>query len=127
MCIGVRMVLQDHTAATTFALFECQQSSTSSCLENIVNALAAQTGAFEISLCANFSCDRLAVMLGDESQRLLAHFLDRNGVFSKILLQTNKNDRNTSAQSLSFLNPLCEQQVSLELPSPSAAGLIPCA
>lgn len=46
MCIGVRMVLQDHTAATTLALFESQQSSTSSCLENIVDALAAQTGAF---------------------------------------------------------------------------------
>lgn len=48
-------------------------------------------------------------MLGDKSQRLLAHFLNRNGVFSEILLQTNKNDGNTSAQSLSFLNPLCEQ------------------
>ena len=37
---------QHHTAAATLALFECQQGRTGGSLEYIVNAFAAQTGAF---------------------------------------------------------------------------------
>jgi hypothetical protein len=98
--------LQHDTAATALTLFESQQSSTGSRLENIVDTLATQAGAFQISLCANFSRDRLSIVFRDESHRLLAHFLNRNGVFSKILLQANENDGNAGAQSLSFFNPL---------------------
>jgi hypothetical protein len=108
ICVGLCAAgsLQHDTAAAALTLFEGQQSSTSSRFENIVDTLAAQAGAFQISLCANFSRDRLSIVFRDESHRLLAHFLNRNGVFSKILLQPNEDDRNTSAQSLSFFNPL---------------------
>jgi hypothetical protein len=65
MRVGLRTAgpLQHDTATAALALFESQQSGTSSRLKNIVDALAAQTGAFQISLCANFSRDSLSIML----------------------------------------------------------------
>lgn len=130
MCVVMRMTgsLQHDAAATTLTLFESQQSSTSSRLKNIIDALAAQTGAFQISLCANFSCNSLAIVFGDKSHRLLAHFLNRDGVLSKIFLQANEDNGYASAQSLGFLNPLHQQQVSLKIPPLSAVrDLIPYA
>jgi hypothetical protein len=88
--------LQDNTAATTLGLFKCQECCSSRSFEYVVNALAAQTRAFEISLGIDLSGSHLAVMWCHESKRLFPHLLNRNRVFSKILLEAHEDNGNAS-------------------------------
>jgi hypothetical protein len=124
-------VLQHNAATAALALLKGQQSSTSGSLKYVVDAFAAQAGAFKISLRANFPSNCLSIMFRHKTHRLLAHFLDRDGVLSKIFLKTNENNGNAGAQAGGFLNPLHEKHVSfpgfITKRIPHAEGAVPCA
>lgn len=92
-----RSRLQHDTAATALTLLKGQEGGASGSLKDIIDALAAQARTFQIPLGVNLAADSLAVVLGNESQRLLAHLLDRDRVFSEVLLQTDEDNRDTAA------------------------------
>lgn len=104
--IQLYTILQNDTAAGVFPLLKCEEGSSGSRFEHIVDALPAQTRAFEISLGSDLSSDALAVVCSDESQRLFAHLLDGDRVIAQIFLQSNKDDGYTFAKASSFLDPL---------------------
>lgn len=97
---------QHNAAAASLSLLKGQESGTSSSLEHIVDALAAQAGALQIPLGADVSCNSLTFVLGNESHRLLSHVLDGDRIFSKVLLQADEDDGNAGAQSGGLLDPL---------------------
>jgi hypothetical protein len=113
---GVDGASQNDTAATSLALFKGQKSRTGRGLEYIVDAFSAQAGAFQISLGANIPGNGLALVFGDESHRLLAHLLDRDGVFAQILLQADEDDGDAGAQSGGLFDPLLNKRSVSDVP-----------
>lgn len=91
------MPLEHNTAPAALALLKLQQRCPRGRLEHIVDALAAQAGAFEVALGANLAGSALSIVCGDEALRLAAHFFDRDGVFAEILLEADEDDGDAGA------------------------------
>lgn len=97
---------QDHATAVALTLLKSQQGRPRGRLKDIVHTLAAQTGAFKVFSGTDLSGSRLAVMLGYEALRLLAHFFDGDWILAQILLETDKYDWYVGAFFSCLLNPL---------------------
>lgn len=97
---------QQDAAASTLAFIEGQEGSTCGSLEDVVDAIATQAGALEISLGTRLSSNNLGVVRRNEAKRLLPHLLDRNRVFSEVLLQPDEDNGNASAKTGGLFDPL---------------------
>lgn len=97
---------QNDAAAASLALLKGQQGGASGGLEDIVDALAAQTGAFEVFPGSNFLGGGIALLVCDKAHRLLSHFLNRYGILAEILLQSDEDDGDAFAESSNLFHPL---------------------
>lgn len=106
MRAGWHVILQNDTATGSLPLLECKKGSSGGGFKHIVDALSAQTGAFQISLGADFSGNAFAVVSCNKSLGLLAHLFNGNRIISQILFQPNEDGGYTFAKTGSLFDPL---------------------
>lgn len=127
-CGYVRIVksLENH-AAGAFPLVKSQQRRSGGGLEDVVDTFTRQRRAFEVFAGSNL-CSGLVAFFGcHESERLLAHFLDSQGIFAEVFLQTDEDDRHTWASFLCFFDPLYILSAMFFSLMPQEACDVPCA
>lgn len=98
--------LQNHTAAAALAILKRQEGGARGGLENVVDALAAEAGALEVALGTDLPGDDLAVVGGDEAERLFAHLLDGDGVIAEVLFEADEDYGDAGAEVHDFCDPL---------------------
>lgn len=103
---GCHAVLQNDTAAGSLPLLECKKGSSGGGFKHIVDALSAQTGAFQISLGSDFSGYAFAIVSCNKSLGFLAHLFNGNRIIPQILFQPNEDDGYTFAKTRGLFDPL---------------------
>lgn len=106
MRAGWYVFLQNNTATGGFPFLECKKGSSGGGFKHIVDALSAQTRAFQISLGSDFSGNAFAIVGSNESLRFLAHLFNGNRIIPQILFQPNENGGYTFAKTVGLLDPL---------------------
>lgn len=101
-----RICLEDHAAGRRGRLGVDEQTGASSHLKDIINTLASQSRAFQISSSPNPAGNGFSLLRAYKWGASSSHFLNSTSVRSQILLQAHKQYWNIRAQFVYFFNPL---------------------